>query len=193
MKSTPRILRYAAFAVLALVGLIGGVFAAGYAFADLGTLLALGLTAAWVVPLVAMSVAALRWPEASAPWLTVLTLAMVLLVPLARRFHLVPESAGPVLTMAMLALAVPLAFLGLRMAATAGTLLLVLAATQLVGTMIGYLRSPAGEVPLGHLFSGSSGVIILPMLVAGLLFLAAGLAAHERPSLGRVPRLRHGH
>ena len=193
MSSTPRILRTIAVVLVTALGLAGGVFASGYAFADLGAGVALGLTAAWLVPMAALSLLALRRPEETAPWLIALTVAMVVLAPLAMRFRVFPQAWGPVVTIAMLTLAVPLAFLGLRLATTAGLLLLVLAGTQLLGTVIAYLRSPAGEVPLRHLFSGSSGVIILPLLLAAVLLLAAGLMAHERPTVGHLPRVRHSH
>ena len=52
---------------------------------------------------------------------------------------------------------------------------------QLAATSIGFLQEwrDGGGPGLGHLLTTSSGVVVVPMLVAGALFLVAGGLAHQ--------------
>lgn len=181
MRTRARVLKYLGFAVVVLVGVAGAVFAAGYAFEDLEPVLAASLTAAWVAPMTALSVIAARSPQSSAPWLVALTAIAVVLAPVVTYLDLVPEEAGPAVTIGLLALAVPAAFLGLHQATTSGLMLVMLAAGQLGAAVAGRLAS-SDTVAIGGLFDGSSGVTVLPLLLGGILFLAFGLSVRERPA-----------
>jgi hypothetical protein len=93
---------------------------------------------------------------------------------------------GPVSAMVVLALLVPLAVLGLRRALTAGVLLVALAAAQLVATVVLWTEA-AGQAPASAaLFHGSSGILILPVALAGVLFLSAGLLIADSVGFGHL-------
>jgi hypothetical protein len=101
-----------------------------------------------------------------------------------------------VTAVAVFALGVTQAFLGLHRQVLAGTLMVLTGVVQLVATVVGTavhagLRGegvPAGAVPgVGALLGGSSGVVVVPLLVVGALFLLAGALA-DQP--GRTPPAR---
>lgn len=56
MTGMPKVLRYVAFTLMALFGLLGGLFVAGSALDDPGGWQAVAMTALWVLPLVALAV-----------------------------------------------------------------------------------------------------------------------------------------
>lgn len=197
MTQVAKILTLLAFGLMTLFGVLGGMFVAGYAFEDLPLPTAVGVTALWVVPMVALSVYALRRPEPAGRVLVVVT-AVVLAATLADAlFGIVPRDAvGPVMAVAVFALGVTQAFLGLHRQVLAGTLMVGTGVVQLVATVAGVAVHvgvhgrgvPAGSVPgIGALLGGSSGVVVVPLLVVGALFLLAGaLASHPgRPRPAR--------
>jgi hypothetical protein len=176
-----KILRYVAFTLMALFGLLGGAFVVGETFMDPGGWTALRVSASWVVPLVALSVWALLRPESAGPVFVVIT-AMVALFTLADSlFGIIPrDDWGPVAAIVVFALGVALAFLGLRRALLAGTLMVTAAVTQLVATVAG-VAVHAGDAPgPGAGLGGSSGVVVLPLLVVGALFVEAGRMQGEQ-------------
>ena len=182
MSGTARVLRYTAFTLMTLFGLFGGLFAAGYAFMDLDTWVAIGVTAAFAVPTIALSVVAFRHPEPLAPWLVALTGVVAVLTLLDAGLGLVDTDAvGPVPVMVVLALAVVLGFLGLHRSALSGVLLVMLGLAQLGAVVLGFadeLAEGGGPGP-GAMLTTSSGVIVVPLLVVGVLFLIAGALTHE--------------
>lgn len=165
MTRTAKVLRYVAFTLMALFGLLGGLFVAGEAFADPGGWRAVAMTAAWVLPLIALSVFALRRPAAAGPVFVGATALVVLFTLADSAFGIIPRGTGPVVAVVAFAIGVALAFLGLHRAELAGLLMVVAGLAQLTATR-------------GHL-GGSSGVVVLPILVVGLLFLLAGALGHE--------------
>jgi hypothetical protein len=182
MSGTAKVLRYTAFTLMTLFGLFGGLFAAGYAFADLSTWSAIGLTAAYAVPTIALSVAALRYPAQAAPWFVGLSGVVAVLTLLNAGFDLVETySVGPVVAIGVFALAVALGFLGLHRAALSGVLLLMLGLAQFGAVVLGFSGELAegGGPGLGAMLTTSSGVIVVPMVVVAALFLVAGLLTHE--------------
>ncbi|HET6967057.1 MAG TPA: hypothetical protein VFI44_02215 [Ornithinibacter sp.] len=195
MTGTAKVLRYAAFTVMALFGLLGGLFAAGYAFDDLDTWWAIGLTAAFTVPTVALGVVAFRYPARSAPWFVGLTGVVAVLTLLDAGFTLVDaDSVGPVVGIGVFALAVSLAFLGLHRSALAGLLLVMLGLAQLGAVVLGFADELAdgGGPGLADMLTTSSGVIVVPMVVVGVLFLVAGALTHESPRFWhRLPPTMH--
>lgn len=182
MAGTAKVLRYAAFTLMALFGLLGGLFAAGYAFEDLSTWTAIGVTAAYAVPTVALCVLAWRVPERAAPWFVVLTGVVAVLAILDAAFQVVDTySVGPVVAVGVFAVAVSLGFLGLHRSALAGLLLVVLGLAQLGAVVLGSADELAegGGPSLADMLTTSSGVVVLPMVVVGILFLVAGALTHE--------------
>jgi hypothetical protein len=182
MTGTAKILTYIAFTLMALFGVVGGLFVAGYAFEDLSTWAAIGSTAAWLVPTVVLCLLALTRYSAVPTVFVVLTGLVAAFTLVDSSVGLVDRDAlGPVAAIGVFALAVSLAVLGLRQASLAGLLLVVLGLVQLAATSIGFLGEwEAGGGPrLGALLTTSSGVIVVPLLLVGALFLVAGGLAHQ--------------
>ncbi|GAA4405949.1 hypothetical protein GCM10023168_20170 [Fodinibacter luteus] len=194
MAATARILRYTAFTLMALFGLLGGLFAAGYAFEDLSTWVAVGSTLAVAVPTIVLSVLAFRLPDATAPWFVALTGLVAVGTLLDAGFQLVDRDAvGPVVAIGVFALAVSLAVLGLHRSALAGVLLLLLGAAQLGGVVLGFSGELAegGGPSLGAVLTTSSGVVVVPLLVVGLLFVVAGALTHDSLRVRHLPPTAH--
>ena len=171
-----RLARGLAIGVVAALGLFGALFVAGETLADPGGWQAVGLVAAWAVPMAALVLLALRRPAIAGrllPW--ALGVASVLLLVDAAGAY--PRDTGPVGTITMFAVAVPCGLLGLHRALRAGMLLLAAAAVQLVGTLVE--RGRAGS-PLRAALGGSTGALVVPLLVcAALLLLTAVLERYD--------------
>src|SRR5512139_349132 len=195
MTGFASVLRYVAFTFMALFGLLGGLFVAGYAFEDPGGWAAVGMTALWVVPVVGMSVLALLRPEAAAPVFVAATALVAVFTFADSAFGIIPrDDVGPVAAITVFALVVALAFLGLRRPGLAGLLMIVAALSQLVATVVGVAVHDGGEGPgMGAMLGGSSGVVVLPALIVGALFLIAGTMTHESLRPGGTPRTRPAH
>ncbi|MGA8048117.1 MAG: hypothetical protein WCA30_17815 [Dermatophilaceae bacterium] len=181
MGTTAKVLKYAAFGVLIVVAVLGGAFAAGYAFQDLpfraaalGTVIALAF-------IVTMSVLALRRTDVAVTALLVITAGLSVLALVDGRWDVFTRDVnGPVMTVLLLITAAPLAVLGLRRAFEAGVMILILGVAQLVGTGIAHAVA-SGQFEWGLLLRGSGGVVVLPLLLGGLLFILAGRSDHETP------------
>ncbi|MGZ4438206.1 MAG: hypothetical protein ACXVWU_13245 [Nocardioides sp.] len=181
MSGLAKVLRYVAFGAMALFGLLGTMFVAGYAFDDPGGWAALGMTALWVVPMLALCAFAWRRPERAGPVLVGVSAAVLAFGLVDALFAVVPRDAwGPVTGISVFALGVALAFLGLRRALLAGTVMVVVALTQAATVVLGHAAREGGDGPgLGAMLGGSSGVVVMPILLVGLLFLVAGALDHE--------------
>ena len=167
-------LRYTAFSWMALIGLFGGLFVIGETFDDPGGWQAVAMVASWLVPLVALAWFALQRPAAATPVLVVATALVALFTLGDATVGIVPrDSWGPVAAIAVFAVAVVLAFLGLHRPSRAGVLLVALGAAQLAAVALERADSDAPGLSLG----GSSGVVVVPVLLGGLLFLIAGRAS----------------
>lgn len=198
MMNGSKVLRYIAFGVMALFALIGSAFITGEALADPGGVAGVLLSACWIAPMVALSVYALRRPEAATRVLTVIAALVASFVVLDAVFAIVPrDEIGPVGAITGFAAAVSLGFLGLHRPAPAGWLLLVLGAANLAAA---FARTAGREdgAPLGAALGGSSGAVAVPILVIGGLYL---VAAYWRSRPGRndphrprqVHRVRSAH
>lgn len=179
-----RALRYVAFGLMAFFGLIGGLFVVGEAFTDPGGWTAVLMSAAWLVPAVALAVFAVRRPAPAARVMVGLVATVVAFSIADSMFGIIPEDDwGPVTAVVVFATGVVVAFLGLRRALLAGVLMVGLAAGQVVAILVSlavHLGSDGDGPPAGAMLGGSSGVMIMPVLLAGALFVVAGTAAHER-------------
>lgn len=171
-----RLVRGVAVGIVAALGLLGALFVAGETFADPGGWQAVGLVAAWAVPMVALVLLVLRRPALAArvlPWALVVA-SVLLLVDAGGAYG---PHAGPVGTITMFAVAVPCGLLGLHRAFGAGLLVLAAGAVQLVAAVVERGRTGA---PLGNVLGGSTGVLVVPFLVcAALLLLTAVLERYD--------------
>lgn len=194
MRRTAKVLRYTAFALMTAFGVFGGLFVAGYAFEDLDTWVAVASTAAWLVPTVALSVFALLRPDAAAPVLLGVAVVVALVTLLDAAFRVVDvDAVGPVVAVGVFAGAVALGFLGLHREALSGLLLILLAVAQFCATVLSHTRGnePGGGPRITDLLTTSSGVIVVPMAVVGLLYLVAGALDHEPPGLRHIGPTTH--
>jgi hypothetical protein len=186
-----RVLRSVAVGLVALFGIVAGLFIAGETFTDPGGWEAMVLTAAWAVPLIALSVMALMRPGLGSRMLPIVLAVVAGWVVVDSLAHVIDRDAwGPVGSISMFAVVVPCGLLGVHRAAEAGWLVLAGAAAELVATVASMDR--AGGQSLWSAFGGSTGVMVLPFLVLGVLFLA--VAAAERwtgHAHGGTPRLGH--
>jgi hypothetical protein len=195
MTGVARALRWTAFTLMALFGLLGGLFVAGYAFEDPGGWDAVLMTAGWVLPTAALSIYAVVRKAAAGPVFVAVTGFVALSTVLDSLLEVVPrDDWGPVLAIGVFSLGVALAFLGLYRASLAGLLMVALALVQLAAIVLLHaVHGGLAEGPgLGAMLGGSSGVVVLPLLVVGVLFLIAGSLGHD--SLRRpAPRVRPAH
>ncbi len=192
MSRVGTVIKYVAFTVVALVGLFGGMFVAGNAFMDPGGWPAVAMTALWVLPMAGLIVLAFRRPITASRILVWVTAAVVLFSLVDAALGIVPrDDWGPVAAIAVFALLLPLGVLGLHQARRAGLLMVVAGLAQLVATMIATAVHDDGG-PTVRL-SGSSGVVVLPLLIVGALFLLAGALERESPRAGTPASVRSAH
>jgi len=180
-----KVLRRTAFTFMMAFGLLGTLFVAGYALDDPGGLTGIGMTAAWVLPMATLGALALVRPDTGAPVLTFATVMVLGFTLVDGIVGVVPrDDVGPVAAITVFALAVALAALGLHRAKLAGVLMVTTALAQLGATVLGAVVHGVGEGPgPGAVLGSSSGVVVLPVLVAGAAFWLAGVYAdeHVRP------------
>lgn len=166
--------KYLAFGLMTLFALLGGLFAAGYAVTDLDGGTAALLIASYAVPAVGLSILALLRPGAAGPVLVALTVVVLVVNDIDAVVHLIPRDTwGPVGVVSALMLAAAVGFLGLHRPTLAGWLLIALAVGQFVAAVMPRLRGDEG-MPISAALTGSSGVVVVPLLVIGVLFLVAG-------------------
>jgi hypothetical protein len=177
MVRAAQVIKYVAFGLMAAFVTLGSLFIAGYAFDDPGGWTAVGMTAAWLVPLLGLTFVAYKWPTA-AVW--VLVGALVLLVGTYGWYSLDTEwwrdlmdESGPVLGISAFALGLPMAVLGLRRPLSAGLLLVAAAVIPYVG----FLSSVSDEPwrGLAASLTTSSTIACVPVFGTGLLFLLSAL------------------
>ena len=195
MTGAAKGLRYTAFGLMVLFGLLGGLFVAGYAFEDPGGWTAVLMTAGWVLPMLALIVYALVRKQAAGPVVVAVTVLVGLGSVVDSLFTVVPrDDWGPVLAVTVFSLGVALAFLGLFRTRLAGLLMVALALVQLLATALLYLVHGdlfSGDGPgIMALLGGSSGVVVLPLLVIGVLFLTADSLTREPRKQAHQPRVR---
>lgn len=179
-----RSLRYVAFALMALFGLVGGLFVIGETFTDPGGWTAVWLTALWLLPLAALALFALLRPQQAGPVLVVATGLVLAFAVADSLLRIIPRDEwGPVTAVSVFSVGVALAFLGLHRARLAGLLMVVAALTQFAAIALGFVVHGGGDGPgPGAMLGGSSGVMVTPLLLAGALFLLADGSEHRPPA-----------
>lgn len=164
-------------AVMAVFTVLAGVFIAGNALQDPGGNTGLLITAAWVLPMLILAVAAWFWPAPTAPLLLALTASFIAACvwlafdPAALRAFI--SENGPVIAVSVVALSFPAAVLGLKRAALAGWMLVALGALPLLITVIG--RSG----PVAALAAAS----VVP-LIAGISYVVSARMASGSTAAG---------
>ena len=102
MRTTSRVLRVLTGALLILLALGGGLFAAGYAVSDLPLVPVILGVAAWVLTAGGLGWLALRRTDAAIPTLLALSVAIAALAVLDARFDLFDrDTNGPVMTIGL--------------------------------------------------------------------------------------------
>lgn len=183
-REPPRAVRGAGMIVAGVYVVLFTLFIAGEALTDTGEWAGMALVAAWLVPMVLLSLLAWRRPDVARPALVVLVVAMAglyawsaLAPDVWRAFE---DATGPVRGIMTLALTAPLAVLAGRYVRDAGVLLLALAAMPVA--VLGLLQvTDAGWVPW------SLAALDLPLAVAGGLFLVAARLEARTPSSPPAP------
>jgi hypothetical protein len=172
------VLRYTAFGVTVLVGVLGGTFIVAETMTDPGGAAGALLSAAWTLPTAVLAVYALARPRPAAAALTVVAFAVATFVGLDAVLDIVPkDEVGPVGAIAVFAIGVAVGCLGLRRPAPAGALLALVAAANLAGILGRMLET---QESIRHAFGGSSGAAAVLVLVLGALFLLAAWTEPRR-------------
>ena len=167
-------IKYLAVVLMTLFALVGGLFAAGYAVQDLSGGTAALLIASYAVPAVVLSLLALLRPSSTGPVLVALTVLILLVNDVDALARLIPRDTwGPVGVIAALMLAAAIGFLGIHRPTLAGWLLIALAVGQAVAAILPRFRG-GGPMPLSAALSGSTGIVVVPLLLIGVLFLVVG-------------------
>jgi hypothetical protein len=164
-------LRRTACGLTVLISLLGIAFASGYLVEDPGGGLAVALIAAMVLPLAWLTTVAVRNPRRA---VTLISIGVALLAGYALISLAVHLVEGPVVPLAALVLAVPIAVLGLLQPREAGRLLLLVAAVPLLSILTNVLlRGANGPHGPGVALGGSTGVVVPPLLTLAVMFLLA--------------------
>lgn len=179
-----RILKRVGFGVMAVVTAFFGLFVVGETFTDPGGWKALGLVAAWALPLMLLAAVAWYRPDRAVRLFAVLIAAVI---GVSVWFAMDPEGwrafedrHGPIRAIISFVLAATLALLGLKRTAVAGVLLLVLGVVPVVVSSLG---SPLGFASLA--------VVSSAPFIAGILYLwSAALAGR---SVLEVPQEHQRH
>lgn len=168
------VLRRTGFGIVAAWTLLGGAFVVGETATDPGGLAAVGLIAAWLVPLVVLAAMARLAPDLAT---RVLAAGVGVAVAAGLWFAVAPDAwrefeddKGPVRTIATFVLGAALGVLGLARTRVAGALLLALG---LVPPFLAQLGTSRGMPSL-------IAMATVPVVV-GVLYLASGLVPRRAP------------
>lgn len=179
--SLARLLRVTGFILMAVSSLFIGFWAIAETIADPGGWQAVGLTAAWTVPLAALAALAWyrsRWAVPAFAVLTAAVISMGILDAVSPGWW----HRGPAQAIVTFALAAAIAVLGLKRTAAAGMLLLVLGIVPVVANLV---AGPGRGLSLLS-FGGSLNAVSAPVIIAGALYLSSALAAGRPPPARRA-------
>ncbi|HQR26067.1 MAG TPA: hypothetical protein PLP61_03410 [Nocardioides sp.] len=159
---------------------LGFAFVTGETFDDPGGWAAVGYVLTWAVPLAALLLVVTRWPAWAARWCWVAVLVPIgfaawglVDIDAYRSFQ---DDVGPVGAVLVMVIGTALAFLGRHAEHTLTAGVAMLAATLVPPAL---LALSSGEM------MRSAMIVAVPVLVAGLLYLFAGLQAHRGHHVGR--------
>ena len=176
-----RRIRLTAVALMVAMGVVVSLFVVGETFDDPGGWQAAGLSAAWLVPMALLVVVALRLPDLAVLMLPALAVAATVFLLADALGRLVPRDVGPVDALTVFVLAVPTGLTGLRRPLLSGGLLVWLAVVLLLTSWV-----TRHHLPLGAALGGSSGALVLPLLLIGGLLLLAWRLDSSGSTSGRV-------
>lgn len=182
MSTLATVLRRAALVLTALFAVGGLLFALGYAWQDMDRWMALLTTLALAVPLIGLTWFAWRRPEPATKVLIGLIVLFAAYAVITTVFVERPDL--PVVPIIALIIALPLAVVGERHALRAGVLLVALTAVPVYELVFRMIRDTSGP-PLGDLLGGSTGAVVVPLLVFAALFLLAGAFGGSHAAAGR--------
>lgn len=186
-----RVLRVFSFTLVLLLGLGVALFIASETITDPGGWQAVGLIAIWGVPLLVLSLLAVTWPDLATEALVPLLVLVATFAVADAAIDLIDHDTwGPAGTIAVFTVGIPCGLLGWRHAARAGWMLIGASAIQFVAVLTQLARNE-GE-PIRSALGGSSGALVLPFLVLGVLFLLTAVSEglhlghhrHQPPMLG---------
>ncbi len=173
-------LQIVALSLMGALGLFIGLFIIGETMSDPGGWRGIGLVALWLVPLLAAVALAWLRPDWAKWLLAVLTVGVTGLllwsVVAPQPWSDFENRNGPILAIAVFALAIPLTVLGWRQPLPAGSMLLVLGLTPVVGLL--FLAATGGVHGDGAGIPPQAGLVVLsvPLVLVGALLLIAGLS-----------------
>ncbi|WP_146192403.1 hypothetical protein [Cellulomonas sp. WB94] len=180
----------AAFVLMMIYGAFAIVWVVGELLTDPGGAAGISISLSVVVAVVVLSMVAVRLPRlaptlmgAAVALLLVFAVVDAMVTVIPRGAEAVAGSPGPVVAIAALVIAVPLAFLGLRSARAGGWLLVAAGIAPVVEIVARVVRGAGGGLHLG----GSSGVVALPLILVGLLFLLGATSGRPRGRVGSGP------
>lgn len=169
---TSKKIRKAVMIVMIGFGVLGGLFAGGYAWEDEGFLKGSLMIASYAVPMAVVSWLAWRKPAYALPLLLLGGGAVIVMALMdasdPMRWQKVWDSAGPLLAISGFGVSVPAAVYGYHSRArVAGAILTAVCGVSLfAGLIMGTQEGP--------LIGGSTSAGVLPGLVAGLILLIVG-------------------
>src|SRR5450830_515320 len=174
MWSDAPVMVRAAFVLMMIYGAFAIVWVVGELLTDPGGPAGISISLSVVVAVVVLSLVAVRLPRL-APTLMGVAVALLLVFAVVEAMASVASrGSGPVVAIAALVIAVPLAFVGLRSARLGGWLLVAAGMAPVVEIVARVLRGGGGGGGL-HL-GGSSGVVAVPLILVGLLFLLGAIS-----------------
>ena len=185
-------LQIVALSLMGAIGLFMGMFIIGETLTDPGGWRGIGLVSLWLVPLVVVAAFAWLRPQWAQWLLGILTAVVVgLLVWSAvapQTWRDFENNNGPILAIAVFALAIPLTVLGWHRPLPAGSMLLLLGLTAPVALVIvsvtGGLNGEEAIVPPQAALT----LLMVPIIVIGTLLVLAGLVdGGDKPSPTATP------
>jgi hypothetical protein len=179
MWSDAPVMVRAAFVLMMIYGAFAIVWVVGELLTDPGGPAGISMSLSVVVAVVVLSLLAVRLPRLAPTLLGVAVALLLVFAVVEAMVSVVPRGSesvalglGPVVAIAALVIAVPLAFLGLRSARLGGWLLVAAGLAPVVEIVARVVRGGGGGLHLG----GSSGVVALPLILVGLLFLLGAVS-----------------
>jgi MFS family permease len=187
-----KILQIVALSLMGAIGLFMGMFIIGETLTDPGGWRGIGLVALWLVPLVVVAAFAWlrpRWAQWLLGTLTAVVVGLLVWSAVApQTWRDFENNNGPILAIAVFALAIPLTVLGWHRPLPAGSMLLLLGLTAPVALVLvaatGGLNGEEAIVPPQAALT----VLMVPIIVIGTLLVLAGLVdGGDKPAPPATP------